>query len=407
MKKIAIVTLAVALENEKGYSRFRSLADILSESYEVDIITSTFQHWEKRQRDIEYLINQNQNKKYRIKFVYEPGYKKNVDVRRIFSHKIAAKNILEVVSREKYDLIYCIIPDNSVAASVGKYAKRNNIKFIVDIEDLWPEAMEMVSPFPLMVNKILFASWRRAAREAYKCADAFVGTSDEYRDFPSRTYNVIGKPAITVYVGCDMDEFDEGVAIYKDKIQKEMGEFWVTYAGNLGASYDISTFIKSMQLIYKNGYQNIVAKILGGGPLESEFKQIAKQNTCNVEFLGYTPYKKMAAYLYKSDILLNSFVKKAPQSIVTKIGDYLAAGKPIINTLSSEEFKNKVIRDGFGVNVEAGNAELLADKIIELYSDKESIARFSQGAYKIGREEFNRKISYQKILGLINKILME
>ena len=62
--------------------------------------------------------------------------------------------------------------------------------------------------------------------------------------------------------------------------------------------------------------------------------------------------------------LINSFVKKAPQSIVTKIGDYLAAGKPMINTLSSSEFRSKVVADGFGYNVEAENEELLTKLII-------------------------------------------
>lgn len=52
MKKIAIVTLSVALEGEKGYSRFRFLANMLSQYYRVDLITSTFQHWEKKQRDV-------------------------------------------------------------------------------------------------------------------------------------------------------------------------------------------------------------------------------------------------------------------------------------------------------------------------------------------------------------------
>ena len=62
MKRIAIVTLAVALEKEKGYSKFRSLAETLSKDYEVDIITSSFQHWEKKQRDIENLENDNLKK---------------------------------------------------------------------------------------------------------------------------------------------------------------------------------------------------------------------------------------------------------------------------------------------------------------------------------------------------------
>ena len=108
MRNIAIITLAVALEGEKGYSRFRTLAEILSEDYAVDLITSSFQHWEKKQRDIPKLYENNKNKKYGLKFAFEPGYKKNVDIRRIKSHKIAVKNILRLLKDTRYDLIYCI-----------------------------------------------------------------------------------------------------------------------------------------------------------------------------------------------------------------------------------------------------------------------------------------------------------
>lgn len=81
MKKIAIVTLAVALENEKGYSRFRFLANLLSDYYDVHLITSTFQHWEKKQRDEKRI--ESVSRRYQVKLAYEPGYKKNVDLRRL------------------------------------------------------------------------------------------------------------------------------------------------------------------------------------------------------------------------------------------------------------------------------------------------------------------------------------
>ncbi len=74
----------------------------------------------------------------------------------------------------------------------------------------------------------------------------------------------------------------------------------------------------------------------------------------------------MAAWLRASDITVNSLVKSAVQSIVTKIGDYLASGKPMINTGSSPEFRNKVTTDGFGLNVVAENPEALADVLEEL-----------------------------------------
>ncbi|MFR3092867.1 MAG: aminotransferase class I/II-fold pyridoxal phosphate-dependent enzyme, partial [Eggerthella lenta] len=72
------------------------------------------------------------------------------------------------------------------------------------------------------------------------------------------------------------------------------------------------------------------------------------------------------AYLCASDITVNSLVKSAAQSIVTKIGDYLASGNPMINTGSSPEFRAKVTADGFGANVEAEDAQALADAIAKL-----------------------------------------
>lgn len=406
MKRIAIVTLAVALEGEKGYSRFRSLAEILSKEYSVDIITSSFQHWEKRQRDTDKLIRDNKDKPYGLKFAYEPGYKKNVDIKRFYSHKVAVKNIIKILEKEKYELIYCIIPDNNMAASVGKYTKKHGIKYIVDIEDLWPEAMEMVSPLPKGINKLIFASFRRDAKKAYEYADAFVGTSNEYRDIPQNKYGITEKPAITVYVGCDLDDFDSGVQEFIDKIEKQDDEFWVTYAGNLGSSYDIPTLIGAAQALY-NDYPNIKVKILGGGPLEEEFKKIADEKKCNVDFVGYTPYRKMAAYLVKSDILVNSFVKKAPQSIVTKIGDYLAAGKPMVNTCSSSEFRKKVETDGFGVNVWAEDVEALKNAILKLSNDEELCRGMGTIARKIAEVQFDRKCSYRVIINQIIELIGE
>ena len=83
----------------------------------------------------------------------------------------------------------------------------------------------------------------------------------------------------------------------------------------------------------------------------------------NVKFTGYVPYEQMAAYLVKSDVLINSFVRKAPQSIVTKIGDYLAAGKPMINTCMSPEFRKKVEQDGFGINIEPEDVRELVNAV--------------------------------------------
>ena len=406
MKKIAIVGMSVALPGEKGYSKPDFIARFLSENgYDVTMYTTTFHHWSKSQRKIDKLGLE--QLKYKVKFAYQPSYKKNIDLKRIYSYKILAKNIAKLLNeeKEKYDAIYLIIPPNDVGVTVCKYAKKHNIPVIVDVMDLWPEAMRMVIDIPV-VSDILFYPFKRDAEKVYSMASGIIGSSDEYRDRPFK-YQNLDIPKETIYVGNVLEDYDAGVREYSPQIDKPDGEYWITYAGTLGESYDISTMIDAAAELKSKGYDNIKFKILGGGPTEESLKKQANSLDCNVEFVGYAIYPKMAAYLAKSDVLVNSFVKKAPQSIVTKIGDYLAAGVPMINTCSSPEFIEKVIKDNFGINIEAEDKQILVNAILELYNDKEHYDEMSKNARKIAEEEFDRPTSYLKLVDMIKKMIGE
>ena len=403
MKKIAVISMGVKLDNEKGYSRFRYIGDFLSDAgYQVDLITTTFQHWEKAQRNLDEI--KKENYKFNLKFIYEPGYKKNIDLRRIRSHRIAAKNLRQLLEKEgDYDLIYCEIPPNDVALAAAEYAKSKDIPFVPDVNDLWPEAMRMVLDIPV-ISDILFYPLLRDAEKVYSLVSGIIGTSDEYRDRPLKKQK-LNVPKKTVYVGNEIAEFDAGVVEYGPQIGKDEEEFWVSYAGTIGTSYDIKTMVLAGKELLNRGKNQIKIKILGGGPLKEELETLAKEQECtNVEFVGYAPYPKMAAYLAKSDILVNSFVKKAPQSIVTKIGDYLAAGKPMINTCMSPEFRNKVEHDGFGINIMPEDVKVLADAIEKLYEDEAGRTEMGKRARNIAEEQFDRPQSYKKIIELIEEL---
>lgn len=405
MKRIAVITMGVKLNNENGYTRFRFLCDFLVKNgYNVDLITTSFQHWAKAGRNLSEI--KKEAYMFGLRFIPEPGYKKNLDVRRIYSHRIAARNLKKMLEEDgAYDLIYCEIPPNDVALVAAEFAKKRNIPFVADVNDLWPEAMRMVLDIPV-ISDILFYPFLRDAEKVYKLAAGIVGTSDEYRDRPfKRTKREI--PKKTVYVGNELQVFDAGVEVHLSEIEKGEDEFWVSYAGTIGTSYDIRTMIVAADYLKKKGYDNIHMKILGGGPLKEELEELAGRLAGNVEFVGYAPYEIMAAYLKKSDILVNSFVKKAPQSIVTKIGDYLAAGKPMINTCSSPEFKRKVEADGFGINVEAEDERVLAEAILTLYHDENKRAIMGIKARKIAEEQFDRENSYYRIIELMEELMQK
>ena len=180
-QRIAVVTMGVKLGDEtKGYTRFRFLSELLvREGFEVDLITSSFQHWEKAQRDCSKACYR--GLPYRVVFVEEPGYAKNLDLQRIRSHRVAARNLRAHFERESdsYDLIYAEIPPNDVARVCAEAAAAHGVPFVADINDLWPEAMRMVVDIPVL-SDVVFYPFARDARRVYQLLSAAVGTSDEY-----------------------------------------------------------------------------------------------------------------------------------------------------------------------------------------------------------------------------------
>lgn len=404
MSKVAVITMGVKLDGEKGYTRFRYLCEFLvKKGYEVDLITTTFQHWEKKQRDLESVDQKSYP--FGIKFIYEPGYRKNIDLRRVRSHRIAAENLRKLLEKEgDYDLIYAEIPPNDVALAAAEYAHRNKIPFVADVNDLWPEAMRMVFDIPI-VSDLLFYPLKRDAEKVYSLTSGVIGTSDEYRDRPflNQKRDVLKE---TVYVGNEISVFDREAERHADEVQKEDGTFWVTYAGTIGTSYDIRTMVLAAEELMKQGKTKIRFQILGDGPTREMLENLAKERKIqNVKFTGYVPYEQMAAYLVKSDVLINSFVRKAPQSIVTKIGDYLAAGKPMINTCMSPEFRKKVERDGFGINIEPEDVRELVNAVEWMYENEAERNDMGNRARKIAEEQFDRPVSYGKIEAMISSLI--
>lgn len=402
--RIAVWTQGVKLPGEvRGYTRFRKIAEMLVEAgFKVDLITSSFQHWEKAQRDTS--DEQYKNLPYNIVFVTELGYNKNLDLKRIASHRALAHNLSSyfAANRGRYSLIYAEIPPNDCALSCVKAAKADGIPFVADINDLWPEAMRMALDIPVL-SDVAFYPFARDAKAVYNSLDAAVGTSDEYALRPAKD-RTESYEHITVYVGNDLAEFDKGVASYAIEIEKPSDEFWVAYAGMLGASYDLKTLIAAIAACSSH-LPGLRLKLMGDGPDRQKLEELANSLNAPVDFLGYLDYAHMASWLSKCDVTVNSLVSDAAQSIVTKIGDYLAAGKPMINTGSSNEFCNKVLHDGFGVNVPAEDVELLASAIYDLLTNEEQRLLMGKRAREIAENEFDQAKSYLKIVHLIQSFL--
>lgn len=401
-KRIAVFSIDAKLGHEvKGATRYVFLAETLvAAGYEVDFLTSGFQHWEKRQRDLSRFDASAHS--FNVRFIDEPGYPKNMCPQRIWAHHVMAKNVRAYFDEHHdYDLVYCQIPPNDVALAVGRSAKRYGIPFVVDVNDLWPEAFRIAFDVPVL-SDIAFVPFYRQARRTYALADAIVGTSDEYaaRGFRDRAEDI---PKVVAYVGNDLAAFDAGALAHADEVDKPAGEFWVSYAGAMSDCYDLRTLVRAMALVQVD-HPHMKLKLMGDGTIRGELESLAAESGCDADFMGYMPYPNMAAHLVASDVLVNSLVENAPQSVPTKIGDYLAAGRPMVSTSLSPEFWAKVDTDGFGVNVRPGDVDALARTLVQLEGDCAGCARMGAAARAVAEEQFDRKRSYKQLVDLVGRL---
>ena len=152
--------------------RFLYLAKRLAEKHETELVTSAFRHSLKTRR-----TEPADEWPFQITFLEEPGYPRNICLQRFRSHRVWGRNVLKYLEgRKKPDAVYCAVPSLTAPAKIAKYCEKNRIRFIIDVQDLWPEAFRMALDIPA-VSSLVFAPFARLAGESYRRADAVCAVS--------------------------------------------------------------------------------------------------------------------------------------------------------------------------------------------------------------------------------------
>lgn len=391
---ILIIAHFLQTPSESGNSRFSYIANILGKDdrLNVELITTDFSHKYKQHRNIEnekiYKLN------YKLTMLEELGYKDNISLKRIYSHFVFSRNLKKYLNKLNYkpDVIYCAVPSLDVAKQTATFAKKNNIRFIIDIQDLWPEAFKMIFNVPILSN-IIFYPMKKKADYIYKTADDIIAVSDTYVN-RAITVNKKYKNKIVAFLGTDLETFDS----YSKEKNISIENIKIVYVGTLGYSYDIKSIIDAIRILNNKGINNVEFVLIGEGPLKNEFEVYSKEKKVNCNFLGRLPYNEMVKELCSCDIAVNPINKESAGSILNKVGDYAAAGLPVINTQESEEYRKLVKQYDIGFNCKNGDANDIADKMDILIKDRKLIKIKGKNNRKLAEEKFNRKKTYKYII---------
>lgn len=405
--RVLFINGAVYLPGEGGYKRTLYLFNMMKNmNYQVTLLTSDFNHYAKKVRDVKKFREDYPDYKD-IEILHVIPYEKNISVQRWWSGKgwtrVVTKWVME--NYQNYDIVYASMPDPDTIQNVAKICSEHGLKLVVDVRDLWPEVFRILLKKEWLYN-ILMNHMKKKADKCYAAADELVAVSNEYLQRALQTNSKSTHPTV-VYIGAIFDKFYDGIKKYAQQIEKKEDETWVTYAGTLGSTYDLYTLMDAAAVLQKDGHNHIVFKILGQGPERDSLKHYVEgKKLRNVDFVGFVDYDKMAAYLSKSDMTINSVKRRASQSIINKVADYFAAGVPCLNGSMCQEMRDLIDNYKVGLNFEPENVQSLVDAILKINSDKEMAQIYGQNAKKLAKEKFDRSVTYHQIIHLLD-VMME
>ena len=392
-KNILLVAPYVTFPDEPGDNRFISIAQLLSTEYDVTLVTSRFCHILKQQRNHTPSIDG-----VDIVLIDEPGYGKNVALSRLNSHRVFCNNFTKFIFSysKKIDLVYSAYPLIKTNSILGRLKKQFGFKLIIDVQDVWPEAI--TGPIPLLsgvLGRVLISPITLYANRTYATADALVAVSKTYLE----RADVNKLPADhkkVIFIGANELHF------LKHKEKSKHDKLVATYIGTMAGSYDLETVLRAAPLCN----EQVEIQIIGTGPHELHLKNLNQQLGNHVTFLGTKNYLDAMQILCHSDVAINPIVATAQQSITNKLSDYFCCGLPILSCQENKEVK-ELLALGGGKDYTAGDHRALADNLLSMARNRTELRQMTDINKKIAEERFLRKTAYTSILVLISRLLCE
>jgi glycosyltransferase involved in cell wall biosynthesis len=181
--------------------------------------------------------------------------------------------------------------------------------------------------------------------------------------------------------------------------------FNIVFAGNIGLAQDFETIIKAAKIL-KSKNLSINWIIIGEGRGKKDAIDLVNNfNLADIfYFLGAFPNEEMPQFFSHSDVLLVSLKESFVFSLTipSKIQSYLACRKPILGNLNGIG-ANTILESKSGLISKSGDSIQLAKNAEILYNCNEvELNNYAQNGFTYFKNEFDRKIVYNKLLNILN-----
>lgn len=343
--------------------------------FETKLVYNTYSHVDKK-----YKIHEEEN----FIPINAIKYKKNISLKRIISHIDFSVKVKQLIKKEKPQYVYITIPPNILGYLCIKLCKKLNIKTIIDIVDIWPEAFPVNNKYKKIFNILIGRLWRKIRTRCINMADYIISESDYF-------YKIInierGNNTETIYLCKYMEDKCE-VDKELDNIVNSESAIKIAYLGSINNIYDFESLIEICKNINLNSNnKNVEVHIIGDG--ENRNWLLKQLNINNIKYKYYGKiFDEQEKYeiLKKCNFGFNGYKENTEVALSYKSIDYLSYGLILINSAKGDTYeilkKNKV-----GLNYNRQNINNICKTISNMSNI--DILEMRKKSYNLFLKEFN------------------
>mgnify|MGYP002717411460 FL=1 len=381
--------------NNVRLRRMGNLTRILDQQgHKVIWFSSNFDHYNKNFRSKEDEVKNLYNRS-KLLLLSTKGYKKNVSLARFMHFKAFGKKFKHYANAlENPDLILCTMSPIEVAQNVKEYSKKNNIPFIIDIRDLWPEIYYEVTPRTShFLVKLLVNNSKKNLKKVLNNTTAITGVTKGFvnyglkiSDLNERKYDI---PFHTAYPKFDLESYKKRFNEFWGEYHLNEDDFIVTFVGNFGKQFDLETLEGAIDKLQN---KEIKFVLCGTGEKYNYFVEKYNNNN-NVIIPGWVGKDEIASLIATSNVGIapykNSmnFRLNAPN----KFGEYLSASLPIL--VSVPGIMSELLNEN-NCGFEYESTEELIKLIENYYESKTLQNQHAKNARNLFEHSFNAENVY-------------
>lgn len=292
--------------------------------------------------------------------------------------KKAYKKAKELLSKEKFDIIYVSVPPYSQFITAAKLKQEFGIPLFVDYRDLW-----YGNHFAFYVTPYHRYKHKKLEYSALRSADKVVAINRKIKEKILLTYPFLDyEDLILLPHGFDPEDFSE-----TEIIKRTSGKMKLTYSGifyeNITPEFLLRAF---KELTIENPQIASQIELEFIGHLRDENKKLVMELNLSeyVKEHGYLEHSEVVKYLVSTDVLwmMIGNISNADTISTSKLFEYFGTRKPILGCVPDGAARNALIEYGASFLTYPDYIKDIKETLVEIYN------LFKEKKLPIPNEEF-------------------